>query len=44
MAAVVAIVMTILLFLVLGDLGPAMVCCFTFIILFSFSEAILYMW
>ncbi len=28
----------ILLFLVLGDLGPAMVVCFTFIILFSFSR------
>ncbi|HEX2682522.1 MAG TPA: FtsW/RodA/SpoVE family cell cycle protein, partial [Ferruginibacter sp.] len=38
MAAVVAIVSTILLFLVLGDLGPAIVCCFTFIILFSFSR------
>lgn len=29
---------TLLLFLVLGDLGPAMVICFTFIILFSFSR------
>jgi len=38
MAAVVAIIATILLFLVLGDLGPAIVCCFTFIILFSFSR------
>jgi cell division protein FtsW (lipid II flippase) len=36
--ALVAIVTTILLFLVLGDLGPAIVCCFTFIILFSFSR------
>lgn len=36
--AVVAIVTTILLFLMLGDLGPAIVCCFTFIILFSFSR------
>jgi cell division protein FtsW (lipid II flippase) len=33
-----AIVLTILLFLALGDLGPAIVCCFTFIILFSFSR------
>ncbi len=38
MVAVVAIVTAILLFLVLGDLGPAIVCCFTFIILFSFSR------
>ena len=36
--ALFAIVGTILLFLILGDLGPAMVCCFTFIILFSFSR------
>ncbi|MEO6584521.1 MAG: FtsW/RodA/SpoVE family cell cycle protein, partial [Ferruginibacter sp.] len=36
--AAIAIVTTILLFLILGDLGPAMVCCFTFIILFSFSR------
>ncbi|MFT3907962.1 MAG: FtsW/RodA/SpoVE family cell cycle protein [Ferruginibacter sp.] len=36
--AVLAIVTTILLFLILGDLGPAIVCCFTFIILFSFSR------
>ncbi|MEP7229202.1 MAG: FtsW/RodA/SpoVE family cell cycle protein [Ginsengibacter sp.] len=36
--AVVAIVATILLFLVIGDLGPAIICCFTFIILFSFSR------
>ncbi len=34
----IAIITTILLFLVLGDLGPAIVCCFTFIILFSFSR------
>ncbi len=37
-AAVIAIVSTILLFLILGDLGPAIVCCFSFIILFSFSR------
>ena len=36
--AVFAIVVTILSFLLLGDLGPAMVCCFTFIVLFSFSR------
>ena len=36
--ALFAIVGTVLLFLILGDLGPAMVCCFTFIILFSFSR------
>ncbi|MEO8765320.1 MAG: FtsW/RodA/SpoVE family cell cycle protein [Ginsengibacter sp.] len=36
--AVIAIVATILLFLVMGDLGPAIVCCFTFIILFSFAR------
>ncbi|MFT3680546.1 MAG: FtsW/RodA/SpoVE family cell cycle protein [Ferruginibacter sp.] len=36
--AVIGIVTTILLFLILGDLGPAIVCCFTFIILFSFSR------
>ncbi len=36
--ALAAVVSTILLFLILGDLGPAMVCCFTFIILFSFSR------
>ncbi|GAA4405235.1 hypothetical protein GCM10023187_23460 [Nibrella viscosa] len=34
----VAILAAILLFLVLGDLGPAIVVCFTFIILFSFSR------
>jgi cell division protein FtsW (lipid II flippase) len=36
--ALIAIVSAILLFLVLGDLGPALVVCFTFIILFSFSR------
>ncbi|MCW3081416.1 FtsW/RodA/SpoVE family cell cycle protein [Segetibacter sp.] len=36
--ALFAILTTIFLFLILGDLGPAMVCCFTFIILFSFSR------
>jgi cell division protein FtsW (lipid II flippase)/cell division protein FtsI/penicillin-binding protein 2 len=36
--ALAAILVTILLFLMLGDLGPAMVACFTFIILFSFSR------
>jgi cell division protein FtsW (lipid II flippase) len=36
--ALIAIAIAILLFLVLGDLGPAMVVCFTFIILFSFSR------
>lgn len=36
--ALFAILSTIFLFLLLGDLGPAMVCCFTFIILFSFSR------
>ncbi|MBD0289084.1 MAG: FtsW/RodA/SpoVE family cell cycle protein, partial [Flavisolibacter sp.] len=36
--ALIAIVASILLFLILGDLGPAMVVCFTFIILFSFSR------
>ncbi|MCW3110192.1 MAG: cell cycle protein, partial [Segetibacter sp.] len=36
--ALFAILATIFLFLILGDLGPAMVCCFTFIILFSFSR------
>ncbi|RYY63175.1 MAG: cell cycle protein, partial [Chitinophagaceae bacterium] len=33
-----AVLATILLFLMLGDLGPALVVCFTFIILFSFSR------
>lgn len=36
--ALAAIILTILLFLILGDLGPAIVACFTFIILFSFSR------
>lgn len=36
--AIATIVFAILLFLVLGDLGPAMVVCFTFIILFSFAR------
>ena len=36
--ALLAIGFCILLFLILGDLGPAMVVCFTFIILFSFSR------
>jgi cell division protein FtsW (lipid II flippase)/cell division protein FtsI/penicillin-binding protein 2 len=36
--ALVAILVTLLLFLLLGDLGPAMVVCFTFIVLFSFSR------
>lgn len=36
--ALASILFSIFLFLVLGDLGPAMVICFTFIILFSFSR------
>ena len=36
--ALIAILISIFLFLILGDLGPAMVICFTFIILFSFSR------
>jgi len=36
--AVIAIAFTLLLFLMLGDMGPAIVICFTFIILFSFSR------
>ncbi|MDB5231516.1 MAG: cell cycle protein [Chitinophagaceae bacterium] len=36
--ALAAILITIFLFLILGDLGPAMVVCFTFIMLFSFSR------
>ncbi len=36
--ALIAILISIFLFLVLGDLGPSMVICFTFIILFSFSR------
>jgi hypothetical protein len=42
--ALFAIVFTILLFLILGDLGPAMVCCFTFIILSPFPEETLPVW
>jgi cell division protein FtsW (lipid II flippase) len=36
--ALVSIIITLMLFLALGDLGPAIVICFTFIILFSFSR------
>jgi cell division protein FtsW (lipid II flippase)/cell division protein FtsI/penicillin-binding protein 2 len=36
--ALISILVTLLLFLLLGDLGPAMVVCFTFIVLFSFSR------
>lgn len=36
--ALAAILCTLFLFLMLGDLGPAIVICFTFIILFSFSR------
>ena len=36
--ALLAIIAAILFFLILGDLGPAMVVCFTFIVLFSFSR------
>ena len=36
--ALIAILVTLMLFLLLGDLGPAMVVCFTFIVLFSFSR------
>ncbi|SHM20902.1 FtsW/RodA/SpoVE family cell cycle protein [Mucilaginibacter sp. OK098] len=36
--AVISIAFTLLLFLLLGDMGPAIVICFTFIILFSFSR------
>ncbi|WP_207425390.1 FtsW/RodA/SpoVE family cell cycle protein [Pedobacter sp. SYSU D00535] len=36
--ALIAILVSIFFFLVLGDLGPAMVICFTFIVLFSFSR------
>ena len=36
--ALIAILISVLLFLALGDLGPAMVICFTFIVLFSFSR------
>jgi cell division protein FtsW (lipid II flippase) len=36
--ALAAILITLFLFLMLGDLGPAIVICFTFITLFSFSR------
>ena len=36
--ALVSTLVTLMLFLILGDLGPAMVVCFTFIALFSFSR------
>jgi cell division protein FtsW (lipid II flippase) len=36
--SLVTTLLTLFLFLLLGDLGPAMVICFTFIILFSFSR------
>lgn len=36
--ALVAIGITLFLFLLLGDMGPAIIICFTFIILFSFSR------
>ncbi|MEO6522102.1 MAG: FtsW/RodA/SpoVE family cell cycle protein [Mucilaginibacter sp.] len=36
--AVIGTGITLFLFLILGDLGPAMVICFTFIVLFSFSR------
>ncbi len=36
--ALIAIGLTLLLFLLLGDMGPAIVICFTFIVLFSFSR------
>ncbi|PLW88576.1 FtsW/RodA/SpoVE family cell cycle protein, partial [Mucilaginibacter sp.] len=36
--ALIAILVTLFLFLILGDLGPAMVVLFTFIVLFSFSR------
>jgi len=36
--ALLAIGAALMLFLILGDLGPAMIICFTFIILFSFSR------
>ena len=36
--ALIAILISIFLFLILGDLGPSMVICFTFIVLFSFSR------
>ncbi|HVW96255.1 MAG TPA: FtsW/RodA/SpoVE family cell cycle protein [Mucilaginibacter sp.] len=36
--ALISIVLSLFLFLLLGDMGPAIVICFTFIILFSFSR------
>ncbi|WP_158989376.1 FtsW/RodA/SpoVE family cell cycle protein [Mucilaginibacter sp. L196] len=36
--ALIAIGATLFLFLILGDMGPAIIICFTFIILFSFSR------
>ena len=36
--ALIAICITLFLFLLLGDMGPAIIICFTFIILFSFSR------
>jgi len=36
--ALIAICITLFLFLMLGDMGPAIIICFTFIILFSFSR------
>lgn len=36
--ALISIGITLFLFLLLGDLGPAIIICFTFIILFSFSR------
>ncbi|MDB5136342.1 MAG: cell cycle protein [Mucilaginibacter sp.] len=36
--ALISIGITLFLFLMLGDMGPAMIICFTFIILFSFSR------
>ena len=36
--ALIAIGITLFLFLMLGDMGPAIIICFTFIILFSFSR------
>jgi cell division protein FtsW (lipid II flippase) len=42
--ALIAIGATLFLFLLLGDLGPAMVICFTFIILFSFLTGRFYVY
>ncbi|MDR3696101.1 FtsW/RodA/SpoVE family cell cycle protein [Mucilaginibacter sp.] len=36
--ALIAIGITLFLFLMLGDMGPAIIICFTFIVLFSFSR------